>query len=89
MNREIFRYYKVFRTTDLVEKDIKMLRKLNNLIDKYTNTGNDRYQFEAQNILKTASNYMNFDDSLLDIIKDKMIQDENHPIFDAFARESL
>lgn len=85
LRRDVFRHYKVFRTTSMVDEDMKSMRKINNLIKKFTNTGKDKYQYEAINILKMISNLVNFGDDFILLMKTKMIDEDNHPIFEAFA----
>lgn len=88
LSKKVFKYYRIFRTTAMVDEDLKALRKINNLISKYTNSGNDRYRFEAVNIIKTFANLTNFEDSLTEIIKEKIINDDKYIMFDLFLKEA-
>lgn len=85
LRKEIFKHYKVFRTSSMVDEDMKSMRKINNLITKFTNTGKERYQYEAINILKTVTNLVKFDVEFITLMKTKMIDKDNHPTFENFA----
>ena len=87
LKREIFKHYRVFRTTSMVEDDIKSLRKINNLITKFSNTGLDKYQFEVINIMKMASNLVNFTREFIMFVREKMIDKDNHIIFNLLAEK--
>jgi len=89
LRKEIFKYYKVFRTTSMVDGDIKSLKKINNLITKFTNTDKDRYEKEAINIMKTTANLVDFNLNFVDLVKSKMIAEENQPIFDLFVQRVI
>lgn len=69
----------------MVEDDIKSLKKINNLITKFSNTGNDKYQFEAINIMKMSANLVNFSKDFTVFVRNKMIDEDNYPIFDLLA----
>lgn len=77
LKKELLKFYKVYRTTGMVEDDIKSIKKINNLMYKYNNTQKDRYRLEAINILKTTANLVNFDDEFVDIIKKRIILPEH------------
>lgn len=87
MKREIFKHYRVFRTTTLVEDDIKSLKKINNLITKFSNTGNDKYQFEIINIMRMIANLVNFTTDFVGFVKEKIIENDNQPIFELLAEK--
>jgi len=82
LSKQIFQYYTVFCTTAMVENDIKNLKRINNLIYKFINTGKEQYRLEAINILKTFSNITKFDSNLIELIKNKIINEENYTFFD-------
>ena len=89
LNRDIFKYYTVFRSTGLIESDIKSLKKINNLIYKYLNTDIDRYKHEAINILKTAINMVNPVPEYFDLLRNKIIEEDKHLIFNGFVEEVI
>lgn len=89
LNRDIFKYYTVYRSTGLIESDLKSLRKINNLIYKYCNTELERYKYEAINILKTALNMVKPEPGFFDLLRNKVIDEDKHPIFNGFVEEIL
>ena len=60
MNNEaaLANMYKVFMSTQLIELDIKSIRKINNTYLKYTRTGKEIYVLEIYNILLGLSNHL-------------------------------
>lgn len=84
LKKEMIGFYKVYRTTGMIEDDIKVIRKINNLISKYLNTNNERYKFEAINILKTTANLVRFEPAFVTIIKQRIILKEYRDTFERF-----
>lgn len=87
LKKEIFPFYKVYRTTGMIEGDIKGIRKINNLIFKYNNTQKERYKLEAINILKTTANLVDFNDDFVKIIENRIILEEHRPLFSSLVSE--
>lgn len=87
--KEIFRYYKVNRTSSLIDSDLKFLRKVNNLISKYVNTEKEKYKLEAINIIKSTGNLVNFNDGFTSLIREKIIDRENQQFFTSLVEESF
>lgn len=89
LKQELFKHYKVFRTTDLIEDDIKSIKKINNLITKFKNTEKDKYKLEIINILKMIQNMVSFEGNFLDIIKAEIIEDDKHEDFNHILGEVI
>lgn len=89
IKKELLKGYYVFRTTKLINEDIKLLKKMNNLMQKYTNTNKDKYRLETINILKITSNVVTFSKELIDIIKKKLIEEKHREIFDEIIVETF
>lgn len=87
MKQELQKYYTVFRTTIMVDNDIKLFKKINNLISKYCNTEKERYRFEAVNILKIASNMTTFCDSFKGLLRKELIDECNYSEYDRIVNE--
>jgi hypothetical protein len=71
--------YNVFMTTPLMELDIKLIKRMNNIYIKYIRSGKDQYLFEIKNILFGLNNTMDVKKAeefilfyLEDDIKDKI-----------------
>ena len=59
MSNEMFAHsYKKYTTTLMLEADIKNIKKLNNILFKFYKTEKLNYIFEATNIIKSLSNYI-------------------------------
>ena len=53
--------YKVSRITKFIDEDIKLIKKLNQILSKLERTEKDRYILEAINILRQLNNVFDFD----------------------------
>jgi len=78
---KLMQIYKVFRTTLMMENDIKLLKKINNLIFKYNNTNKEKYKQEIINIVKTITNLTNNEKEVLNIVRNNILNKENFETF--------
>jgi hypothetical protein len=58
LHKRLAPYYKVFRTTLMIDDDIKLLKKINVVLAKLERTNNDVYFLEVINIMKTLDNVL-------------------------------
>jgi len=84
----LFKRYRYFRTTDLIDEDLKGIKKINNLITKYQGTGKPIYFAEAINLLKVSSNLFTADRSFIKLIRDSYIDQANRKIFNQIVKQS-
>ena len=70
-----------FQTSLSIDEDIKILKKINNLISKYNRTGYDKYPSEVINTLIILSNTYTVDKDLTNLIEKEFIEDENKESF--------
>ncbi len=85
---DIFKFYKVYRSTDMLDEDIKGIKKINNLISKYNNTGREHYFLESINLLKIANNVFKIDKRFIKFVKDSFIESTNVRIFNQIVKEA-
>lgn len=78
---EIAKYYKVFKTTESVDIDIKLLKKLNTLITKLKKTNKDIHKLEIFNIFSINENIFNVDNSFVELIKREYIKEDNRGLY--------
>jgi len=69
-SKGLLQFYKVFRTTNLVKTDIKLIRKYNTLIDKYHLKNMDKYLYESKNIIIMLSNIFEITDLFVEYVLD-------------------
>ena len=86
MPRNFFKFYKVYRTTATVDDDIRLLKKINNLLLKRRRTGLDRYESEVINIIKTTCNLVNYTKECRLFIRRNIIDKEHLPMFDKLSK---
>lgn len=55
--------YKEFMMTPILEQDIKLIKKINNLMSKFNSTEKSSYIFEIINILSTMKNSLQMYDA--------------------------
>jgi len=80
--RSLFRYAKGFKTTVSLDNDVKLVKKLNNLIAKYLRYGKEqKYLLEIINILKVLENQFIYSSGLRDLILNMFIDTENKSTF--------
>lgn len=85
---DIYKFYKIYRSTSMLDDDIKGIKKINNLICKYNNTGRDHYFLEAINLLKIANNIFEVNKKFVKLIKDSFIDPDNARIFNQIVKEA-
>lgn len=85
---DIYKFYKVYRSTAMFEEDIKGLKKINNLISKFLLTDRENYFLEAVNLLKIANNIFEVSPNFLRLIKDSYIDNNNYKIFNQIVKEA-
>ena len=87
LNEEFTSYYKVFKTSNSIDSDIKLIKKINNLISKWLKFEKDHYKLEILNILKINENIFNVNSSFMGLIRDNFIEEQYLPIFNNLYRE--
>lgn len=81
VNQEFSKNYKGFRTSSSIENDIKLIKKLNNLISKWKKTNKDMYKLEIFNIFQINENIFMVDHSFIEKIKSNFIEPSNIKVF--------
>ena len=85
---ELFKFYKVYRSTAMLDEDIKGIKKINNLISKYNNTKRQSYFLEAVNLLKIANNVFDINKKFIKFIKESFIDKSNVRVYNQIVREA-
>ncbi len=85
---DFFKFYRIFRVTNLLDEDLKGLKKINNLINKFRQTSKDNYFDEAINLLKIANNIFVIDKKFIKAIKERFIDNDNYTIFNRIVKQS-
>ncbi len=68
LKRKLLNKYKVFRTTILLEDDLRLIRRINTQLNKHKKTGKVKYFQEVENIIRILHNLLHFDDELLECL---------------------
>jgi hypothetical protein len=68
-NIQIAHHYNKYNTTKMLDTDIKNIKKINNIYDKYYRTKKLSYLYELVNIIKTINNYINIQNGKDDILE--------------------
>jgi len=76
--QELIKRYSTFRTSELMEDDIKIIKKLDNILKKAIESENF---IEFDNTVKIISNIINIDKEIIKIISNKFISSHNREIF--------
>lgn len=58
LHKRLAPLYKVFRTTAMIDDDIRLLKKINVVLGKLESTNNDVYFLEAINIIRSLDNVL-------------------------------
>jgi len=85
--KNLFSYYKIYRTSKLINDDLKILKKINNLSLKYLKLGKTRYKLEIINIIRIMYNLFNVDSNLIKLLKEEIIEEAYHNLFTSFLEE--
>lgn len=81
------KYYKVFKTTESIQVDLKLIKKINNLISKWLKTDKEMYKDEIMNIFKINENIFNVNNSFIELIKENFIEKQHIKTFDRLYSE--
>ncbi len=87
LSDRFIKLYKIFRTTNSIDDDLKPLKKINNLISKYRKTEKDIYRGEIISILKYNENIFNINDEFIKLILDNFIETANQIVFKQICEE--
>lgn len=72
--------YITFRSDKQIKEDLKELKKVNNILNKFRRTGREFYYDEVINIIKTTNNVLTFDEILLNLFMDFYLDDDNNDL---------
>lgn len=75
------RKYTTYRVKELIQDDIKSLRKINTLINRFEKTGKNSYIDEIKNVLLSYKNLIEYDKELIDGMIKYIIEEKNTKTF--------